>query len=103
MAEMSKWIPRVGEWISVKDMLPKPSFVESDNESDPYQAEMVLVFIPNKSDHPGYIVQAVYEVDPIFRNLSRWLAYIVIENYANWEEIEEPTHWMPLPEPPKWT
>jgi hypothetical protein len=88
------------EWISVKDKLPPVSFVESDVESDPYEPYPVLFFIPGHSD--GEIVVGWYEEENLspFPNIPRFVLWNG-HNMDDSTEVGEPTHWMPLPEPPK--
>jgi len=38
----------MSEWISVKERLPKISYLESDNVEDPYECYPILVFCPEK-------------------------------------------------------
>ncbi len=75
------------EWISVKDRLP-----ESDEE--------VLVYNPrdgiNLGEFDSEEVRGYYEKDgSYFITNSGW------DVQYEWAPHENPTHWMPLPQPPK--
>src|SRR5690349_18556236 len=91
------------EWISIKDRLPPLSYLESDNEEDPYECYPVLVY---SEEQPGiccvaYLVKEQDEDKWSYGDLS-WELYIpsnggdIIER-----DLETFTKWMPLPEPPK--
>ena len=89
-------------WISVKDKLPKISYLESYNENDPYEDYPVLV----KSDE-NYVFCVAYlvkEQDPNDWNFGElsWELYIP-GNGGDiiYRDFEEFTHWMELPESPE--
>ncbi len=89
------------EWISVKDELPKLSYLESDNADDPYECYPVFV----KSDERNvfcvaYLVREQDHDKWDFGEIS-WELYIP----GNGGDIlhrdfETFTHWMELPEGP---
>jgi len=93
----------MNQWISVKENPPQVSYLESNNEDDPYECYPVLVFSPER---PGIfcvasLVKEQDENDWNYEELS-WELYIP-GNGGNIEEVDFDvfTHWMPLPEPPK--
>jgi len=63
------------KWISVEDRLPKMGL-------------NVLTFNPMNSDE--YEVEVDCTIDD-FESKTRW----------DWGGVDEVTHWMPLPDPPK--
>lgn len=88
------------EWISVSEKLPPLSFVESDDAEDPYESNMILLYISNDrgSEHSEILV-GIYEEEDLspFPNIPSWASY----NGGSWHDLETyPTHWMPLPAPP---
>jgi uncharacterized protein DUF551 len=90
------------EWISVSDRLPPRSFIESDDDSIEYEGHMVLLFFPASEGSPeeNYeILVGIYEEEDLspFPNIPHWRVYS-----NSWSNVESaPTHWMPLPDPPK--
>lgn len=69
----------MSEWISVEDRLPKHSlhydvWQGGDRVIDCFYSEENKVFYEYEKDHCGY-----------------W----------GWEEMDDVTHWMPLPPPPE--
>ena len=90
-------------WISVKDQLPPRSFVLRDDQECPYEAVMILLFIP-APEGPGEdrseVLVGIYEEEDLspFPNIAEWLSY----DGDSWTRLERtPTHWMPLPRGPK--
>jgi len=91
------------EWIKCSDRLPKISYIESDNEDDPYECYPVLVYSVEK---PGifcvaYLEQNQDEDDWNFEDLF-WQLYIPGEgrDIIN-SDLKTFDYWMPLPSPPK--
>ena len=89
------------QWISMKDRLPAASYIESDNDSDPYEANMVLFYIPGGKNPDDYeIVTGWYEEENLypFPNIPHFFGW----NGKSLDDLDykEPTHWMTLPEPP---
>ncbi len=78
----------MGEWISVKDRLPE--------KQDP-----VLVYVPpcshNGEEYIGYVGMAYYT----YSVNGGWWGGTDGSVYGAIGIIPNPTHWMPLPEPPK--
>ena len=70
----------VQEWISVKDRLPE------------MEANVLMYFAPDKNMAAGFMC----DVD---EDRTMWCAYTDGGFYTDCDF--EPTHWMPLPEPPK--
>lgn len=73
------------EWISVNDRFP---------EIDENSAEEVIVSYINTVDGPSTICSAFYMGN--FYLLATWS-----EEGTESDKINDITHWMPLPEPPK--
>lgn len=70
--------PTIGEWISVKDRLPK-------SKPDDLEYPMVIMALPNGSVELGCYYESTHE----------WGA-------GEWfDEPRKPIAWMPLPEPPE--
>ena len=69
----------MGEWISVKDRQPR-------------EGQFALVVFPNGE----MVVACIYVID---EDVMYWRA----QTDMGWESDMDfdPTHWMPLPEPPK--
>ena len=79
----------MSEWISVKDRLPDP-----DIDNDPGYSVFVLITNGTEIGLGSYEYEyyAENETDPLQYSSPHW--------YDATHHIEEPTHWMPLPEPP---
>lgn len=89
------------KWISVETELPPISFLESDEEDDPYECHPVLVY---SDENPGIMCVAYLEKDQDkdswnYGDLS-WSVYMPGGNLESGLEKEVFTHWMPLPNPP---
>lgn len=79
------------EWISVKDRLPPQDgspFLGYDAEKEDTGKIYVLIYVPAKKYPPGEFEKLSYEEH--YLEASG-------EGYFTWN----PTHWMPLPQPPK--
>lgn len=90
------------EWINVEDRLPKLSYVESDNQDDPYESYPILVYSP---ESPGIMCVASLIQEQNEKKWSfgeyRWEVYIPGGGGSIDEvDFETFTHWIPLPEPP---
>lgn len=60
-------------------------------ETAPKDGTRILVFVPDgRSDEPG-------------QHLVSWYCntWVITTDERDWTFVLEPTHWMPLPEPPK--
>ena len=91
-------------WISVNDCLPKLSYQESDDATDPYEAFPVLVFNKVKDDEyefcVAYLVQNQDKESWNYGEFS-WELYVPGNGGTILtRDIEEFTHWMPLPKEP---
>lgn len=71
----------MNDWISVKDRLP-------DND------DTVMIF-------PTVNLGNVTYVGQYLPWSKQWIATSYEPNYGDNEEVIQPTHWQPLPEPPK--
>jgi len=93
----------MSEWISVKERLPKISYLESDNVEDPYECYPILVFCPEK---PGifcvaHLIKNQDENDWNYDELS-WELYIPGNGGSIIEvDFDFFTHWMLLPTTPE--
>ena len=79
------------EWISVRDKEPPKDgspFLGYDPDAEDLGKTYVLIYIPEKKYPPGEFFKLSH--DAYYREASG-------EEYFEWK----PTHWMPLPEPPK--
>ena len=91
----------MSEWIDCKKELPQVSYLESDNEDDPYEAYNVLLLGKFEKDiFVGYLVKEQDEDSWNVGDLS-WETYIPTEG-GSIENIDfdQVTHWMPLPNLP---
>jgi hypothetical protein len=82
----------MAEWISVKDRLPE--------ENGRY-----LCYVKAKR-RTGFIgtygfVENLHEFDEMFFKGENRSGFITDDDRLGFVEIENVTHWMPLPEPPK--
>ena len=76
--------PTTGRWVSVKDRVPGGQYP-------------VIVYVPPNEDHTGYVGTAYYTYSA---NGGFW-AGTDGQLYGAIGIIHNPTHWMPLPRPPK--
>lgn len=87
------------EWISVKDRLPQLSYVESDNEDDPYESNPILLYSNENIPFVGYLIKEQDEKCWDFGEFQ-WGCYIP-GGHINDVDFDKVTHWMPLPSPPE--
>jgi hypothetical protein len=90
------------KWFKLEEKLPPISYVESDNENDPYESYPVMVF---SKESPGiqcvaHLVKEQDENDWNFGRLS-WELYIPGEggHIVN-ADLETFSHWRKLPKNP---
>ena len=79
------------EWINIKDKIPPQDgspFLGYDHDADDFGKIYVLIYVNEKKYPPGEFHKLSH--DGYFQEASG-------ECYFKWN----PTHWMPLPEPPK--
>lgn len=92
----------MNNWINIKDQLPSVSYLETNNEEDPYECYPVLVYA---EEAPGiycvaYLVQEQDENNWNFGELS-WELYIPGSGGdIIGRSLENFTKWIPLPKIP---
>ena len=86
------------EWIKCSDRMPELSYVESDNEDDPYECHPILLYCPQKCMCVGYLEMNQDEESWNFKELF-WSTYLPNGNIYDLD-FDKFTHWMPLPELP---
>jgi hypothetical protein len=90
------------QWISVKDRLPelKETLLDLWNESD-----VVLIVVKPMETTPQFATQARLRSCPRSYWEPGFWAACKIDSHNEWETdewtLQQVTHWMPLPEPPK--
>lgn len=90
------------KWFKLEEKLPTVSYLESDNENDPYEGHPVLVF---SKESPGiqcvaYLVKEQDENDWNFGLLS-WELYVPGEGGdIVHKDLETFSHWRKLPKNP---
>jgi hypothetical protein len=92
----------VNDWIDLTIQSPPVSYVESDNPSAPYEAHMVLFYVPDFNDRTrDEILVGYYEEEVLspFPNIPRFLSWNGWDSYEL--EFSPPTHWMQLPKSPR--
>jgi hypothetical protein len=80
----------MSEWIGVKEILPPQDgtpFIGYDPNADEPGKIYVLIYVPEKIYPPGEFFRLSHQ--SYYQEASG-------EGYFKWN----PTHWMPLPEPP---
>lgn len=83
-------------WISVEDELPKGDLEEKQNE-------ITVIGFSEKWVHPDFnpLGQRMCCLDDFGWYSSRWNASNDCYMDVQPDENDNPTHWMPLPNPPK--
>lgn len=85
-------------WTKCSEKLPEISYIESDNEDDPYIGIYYLLYSPQNCMCVGYLTMNQEEHSFNFKELS-WEIYSPDGTIID-IDFESFTHWMPLPEPP---